>query len=83
MKKSKELMDNITYKIRNRDEISEQLIYIKVLTSEAKRIRKFINKEEKDGKHGLGHLKTTAGVLEERVEVLKQKLYNVDLGDLL
>ena len=76
-------MDNITYKIRNRDEISEQLIYIKVLTSEAKRIRKFINKEEKDGKHGLGHLKTTAGELEERVEVLKQKLYNVDLGDLL
>ena len=76
-------MDNITYKIRNRDEISEQLVYIKVLTNEAKRIRKFINKEEKDGTHGLGHLKTTAGVLEERVEVLKQKLYNVDLGDLL
>ena len=44
MKKSKELMDNITYKIRNRDEISEQLVYIKVLTNEAKRIRKFINK---------------------------------------
>ena len=30
MKKNKELMDNITYKIRNRDEISEQLVYIKV-----------------------------------------------------
>ena len=46
MKKSKELMDNITYKIRNRDEISEQLVYIKVLSSEAKRIRKFISKQE-------------------------------------
>ena len=76
-------MDNITYKIRNRDEISEQLVYIKVLTSEAERLRKFINKQEAKGIQGLGHLKTTAGVLEERVEVLKQKLYNVDLGDLL
>ena len=76
-------MDNITYKIRNRDEISEQLVYIKVLTSEAERLRKFINEQEAKGIHGLGHLKTTAGVLEERVEILKQKLYNVDLGDLL
>ena len=61
----------------------EQLIYIKVLTSEAERLRKFISKQEVNGIHGLGHLKTTAGVLEERVEVLKQKVYNTDLGELL
>ena len=48
MKKSKELMDNITYKIRNRDEISEQLVYIKVLTSEAKELENLlINKRRK------------------------------------
>ena len=75
-------MDNITYKIRNRDEISEQLVYIKVLTSEAERLRKFINKQEAKGIHEVFHLKTTACVRRE-VEVLKQKLYNVDLGDLL
>ena len=44
----------------------EQLIYIKVLTSEAERLRKFISKQEAKGIHGLGHLKTTAGVLEEK-----------------
>ena len=48
MKKSKELMDNITYKIRNRDEISEQLVYIKVLTSEEKELENLlINKRRK------------------------------------
>ena len=76
-------MDNITYKIRNRDEISEQLVYIKVLTSEAERLRKFINKQEANGRQGHRHLKTTADVFEEKVEVMKQKLYNVDLGDFL
>ena len=41
-------MDNITYKIRNRDEISEQLVYIKVLTSEAKELENLlVNKRRK------------------------------------
>jgi|TARA_B100001093_G_scaffold486206_1_gene521316 hypothetical protein len=83
MNTNKEYMDNIKWKIRNRDEVSEQLVYIKVLTEEAKRIRSFIKENEDKGIHGLGHLKTTAGVLEERVEDLKKKMYNVDLGDLI
>ena len=83
MKNTKKLMNNIKYKIRNRDEVSEQLVYIKVLSSESARLRKFIQKQEEKGINGLGHLKTTAGVLEERVEVLKKKMYDVDLGDLL
>ena len=80
---TEEYMDNITWKIRNQELISEQLVYIKVLSSEAKRVRTFVKKEEEKGITGLGHLKTTARVLEERVDFLKDKMYNMDLGDLL
>ena len=80
---NEETMNNIEFKIRNRDEISQQLVYIRVLSSEAKRVRTFIKNEEEKGITGLGHLKTTARVLEERVDFLKDKMYNMDLGDLL
>tara|TARA_B100000900_G_scaffold312296_1_gene271119 strand:- start:382 stop:633 length:252 start_codon:yes stop_codon:yes gene_type:complete len=80
---TEEYMDNVRWKIRNQELISEQLVYIKVLSDEVKRIRTFIEEKENEGIYGLGHLKTTAGVLEERVEDLKKKMYNVDLGDLL